>query len=86
MEISVRDNGPGIPAEELPDIFNKFYRGKSASAEVGGAGLGLAIAKGLIELHGGTIEVDSILGEGTTMSIMLPSGRDTSGKGSATGG
>ena len=86
VEISVKDNGPGIPAEELPDIFNKFYRGKSASAEVGGAGLGLAIAKGLIELHGGTIEVDSILGEGTTMSIMLPSGRDTSGKGSATGG
>jgi signal transduction histidine kinase len=79
VEISVIDNGPGIPADELPDIFSKFYRGKSVATEVAGAGLGLAIAKGLIELHGGTIEVESAVGKGTTMSIALPSGRATSG-------
>jgi signal transduction histidine kinase len=73
VEISVTDNGPGIPADELPDIFSKFYRGKSVATEVAGAGLGLAIAKGLIELHGGTIDVDSTVGKGTTMSITLSS-------------
>lgn len=62
VEISVTDNGPGIPADELPDIFSKFNRGKSMASGVAGAGLGLAIAKGLIELHGGTIDVDSTVG------------------------
>jgi signal transduction histidine kinase len=81
VEISVTDNGPGIPADEVPNIFSKFYRGKSVATEVAGAGLGLAIAKGLVELHGGTIEVDSTVGKGTTMSIALPSGRATSGPG-----
>jgi signal transduction histidine kinase len=78
VEISVTDNGPGIPADELPDIFSKFYRGKSVATDIAGAGLGLAIAKGLIELHGGTITVDSTVGKGTTMSITLPSARATS--------
>ena len=78
VEISVTDNGPGIPADELPDIFSKFYRGKSVATDVAGAGLGLAIAKGLIELHGGTIAVNSTVGKGTTMSITLPSARATS--------
>jgi signal transduction histidine kinase len=78
VEISVTDNGPGIPPDEAPYIFSKFYRGKSVATGVAGAGLGLAIAKGLVELHGGTIEVDSTVGRGTTMSIALPSGRATS--------
>jgi signal transduction histidine kinase len=78
VEISVTDNGPGIPADEAPNVFSKC---KSMAAEVVGAGLRLAIAKGMIELHGGTIEVDSTVGKRTTMSITLPSGRATNGPG-----
>lgn len=68
---SVADSGPGIPAAELQELFAPFWRSPSAAAS--GAGLGLTIASGLVEAHGGRIWVDSSVGEGTTFSFALPS-------------
>lgn len=70
----VHDTGPGIPAEDLPHIFERFYRAeKSRSrAKAGGFGLGLSIAYWIVTHHGGRIEVDSKEGEGTTFRIWLP--------------
>jgi len=71
--LSVSDTGAGIPAEDLPHVFERFYRvDKSRSREHGGAGLGLAIAKSIIEAHGGDIEVQSAAGIGTTFTVWLP--------------
>lgn len=73
IEIQVSDTGAGIPVEDLPHIFNRFYRAdKSRNREKGGAGLGLAIARQLVELHRGTIAVNSEVGNGTTFTIALP--------------
>ncbi len=73
VEVAVIDNGPGIPAEQLEHIFERFTRGDAGLTQrVGGTGLGLAISKSLIELHGGTIEVDSTPGEGSTFRFRLP--------------
>ena len=73
VRVSVSDTGEGIPAEHLPRVFERFYRGeKSRSRASGGAGLGLAIAKGIVEAHGGTIEVSSRVGEGSTFTFTLP--------------
>jgi PAS domain S-box-containing protein len=69
--IEVADRGPGIPPEELPQIFERFYRGESSSEERG-SGLGLAIAKTIAEAHGGSVEAQSRLGEGTRMFLRLP--------------
>jgi len=66
VEVCVRDSGEGIPPEDLPHIFESFYRGeKSRSRATGGAGLGLAIARGIVLAHGGQIRVESHLGVGT---------------------
>ncbi len=74
IHISVADTGKGIAPEDLPHIFERFYRGdKSRSRSSGGAGLGLAIAKRLVELHGGRIWAESKLGQGTTFTFSLPS-------------
>ena len=70
---SVRDSGPGIAPEALPHIFERFYRGQ-ASRTGRGAGLGLAIAKELVEAQGGTITVESQLGQGTVFTVTLPAG------------
>lgn len=71
--IWVKDSGVGIPAEELPHIFERFYRAdKSRSRETGGSGLGLAITKRLIALHEGRIWAESRMGEGTTIWLTLP--------------
>jgi two-component system sensor histidine kinase BaeS len=73
VELSVSDTGEGIPAEDLPHIFDRFYRvDKSRARSTGGSGLGLTIAKRLIESHGGTIAVQSKLGEGSRFSFTLP--------------
>jgi two-component system, OmpR family, sensor histidine kinase VicK len=73
LHISVEDRGPGIPREELPRIFERFYRlDKARSRRLGGTGLGLPIAKTTIEAHGGRIEAESHLGEGTRISLRLP--------------
>jgi len=70
---SVRDTGMGIPPDDLPHIFERFYRvDKSRSSAGGGAGIGLAVVKGVIEQSGGSIRVESVLGEGTTMLFTLP--------------
>jgi signal transduction histidine kinase len=72
VRMQVRDNGSGIAPEDLPLIFDRFYRGDKARQGSGESGLGLAIAKSLVEAHHGTITVDSIQGEGTTFTIHLP--------------
>jgi signal transduction histidine kinase len=73
VEVTVSDTGEGIPAEDLPHIFERFYRvDKSRARATGGSGLGLTIAKRLVEAHGGTIAVKSTLGEGSHFSFTLP--------------
>lgn len=72
-KISVSDTGVGIPEEDVVHLFERFYRvDKSRSTNAGGTGLGLSIAKDIIDAHNGTIKVDSVFGEGTTVSIILP--------------
>lgn len=71
--ISVSDTGSGIPPEEASNIFDRFYRlDKSRSHDTEGAGLGLAITRKILEAHGGTIEVESTVGKGSTFTISLP--------------
>ena len=71
--MEVRDTGEGIDAEDLPHIFERFYRGeKSRSRATGGAGLGLAIAAGIVRSHGGEIGAESHVGEGTRVWLTLP--------------
>jgi len=73
LVFSVRDTGEGISAEELPHVFDRFYRSeKSRSRAGGGSGLGLAIARGIAEAHGGTLTADSVLGKGSTFYLRLP--------------
>ena len=67
------DNGPGIPPAQLTHIFERFVRGDAGLTQrVGGTGLGLAISKSLVDLHGGTISVDSEVGRGSTFRVVLP--------------
>ena len=76
VEISVEDNGPGIPAADLPRVFERFYRvEKGRSRDKGGTGLGLSIAKHIVQLHGGQIRAASTVGQGTRMSFRLPARR-----------
>ncbi|MDQ6966655.1 MAG: ATP-binding protein, partial [Mariprofundaceae bacterium] len=71
--IEVTDQGPGIGAEHIAHIFDRFYRSdESRCREAGGAGLGLAISKRIVEAHEGQIEVESELGCGTTFRLRLP--------------
>ncbi|MFA5263912.1 MAG: ATP-binding protein [Opitutaceae bacterium] len=73
LELRFSDNGPGIPAADLPHVFERFYRiDKSRSRDTGGTGLGLSIVKHIIQLHGGSIRIESTLGQGTTFIITLP--------------
>ena len=73
VEVAVIDTGEGIPAEDLPCIFERFYRvDKSRARATGGSGLGLTIAKRLVEAHGGKIEVQSEPGKGSCFTFTLP--------------
>jgi len=74
--ISVSDTGAGIPPEDLPRVFDRFFRGSGAPQATGGTGLGLAIAKRIVEAHGGTIQVESRPGHGSTFRVMLPLAHD----------
>lgn len=71
--VEIRDTGIGIPPNDLPHIFERFYRADRArSRETGGSGLGLAIARWVVEMHRGSITAQSVLGEGSVFSIVLP--------------
>ncbi len=70
VRVAVTDDGPGIAPAQLPHVFDRFWQAESAGGR--GAGLGLAIAKGIVDAHGGEIRVESELGRGTTFEILLP--------------
>jgi len=73
ISISVQDNGYGIPAEDLDNVFNRFYRVKDKNTRtIIGTGLGLALVKSIVEAHHGTIKVTSTLGVGSTFTVLLP--------------
>lgn len=87
VEVAVRDNGPGIPDEDLPHIFERFYRvDKGRSREKGGTGLGLSIVKHIVQLHGGRVWAESKVGEGTTFYFTLPVNASPSAAGGGGGG
>ena len=72
-ELTIANTGPGIPAESLPRIFDRFYRGDPAhSNEVDGCGLGLSIARWIVSAHRGTIQVESTPAQFTTVTVCLP--------------
>lgn len=73
VRVKIEDTGVGIPAQDLPHVFERFYRvEKSRSRDTGGSGLGLSIAKRIIEVHGGRIQIQSTPGEGTRVMVWLP--------------
>jgi two-component system phosphate regulon sensor histidine kinase PhoR len=73
LRISVSDEGAGIPAADLPRVFERFYRAdKARSREIGGTGLGLSIVKHIVQLHGGSVDAQSALGRGSTFTVTLP--------------
>lgn len=74
LQVEVADRGAGIAPDEVPLVFDKFYRGRLAAA--GGSGLGLAIVKRIVEDHGGTVEMTSALGGGTSVRLVLPVDKD----------
>lgn len=69
LVVSVRDWGPGIPSDELPHVKERFYKGSSKAR---GSGIGLAIADEIMKLHGGRLEINSVVGEGTVATMVLP--------------
>ena len=74
VEIDVADTGSGIPAEDLPRLTERFFRvEKARSRALGGTGLGLAIVKHIVQAHDGALAIDSTLGHGTTVRVLLPS-------------
>ncbi len=75
----ISDNGPGIPPADQPHIFEKFYRASNVPKGVGGSGLGLAIVKSIVDSHQGRIWVESLLGQGSTFTVVLPLTQKTIG-------
>jgi signal transduction histidine kinase len=70
VRLSVRDSGPGIPPEQLPHIFDRFYKGDASRKSAGGSGLGLSIVKAIVERHGGTITARNE--DGAVFEILIP--------------
>ena len=76
VEVQVADTGPGIAPDDLQRVFDRFYRADpSRSRSTGGTGLGLTIARRLVEAHGGSIEAESVVGQGSRFTIRMPSCR-----------
>jgi signal transduction histidine kinase len=76
VRISVADRGPGIPASEVPHLFEAFYRGRRArEQQIRGSGLGLSLVQQVAREHGGRVEVDSTPGKGSTFTLVLPEAR-----------
>jgi signal transduction histidine kinase len=80
-DIVVQDDGPGIPAHEVANIFERFYRGSDTRGSKTGTGLGLSIARELVELMDGTLEVTSQAGQGARFTLHLPRTEPPKGKG-----
>jgi two-component system, OmpR family, heavy metal sensor histidine kinase CusS len=78
VRVDVTDTGHGIPPEHLPHVFDRFYRADPARTTAGRMGLGLALVKGIAELHGGTAAAASEVGRGTRVTLRFPAG-DASG-------
>jgi signal transduction histidine kinase len=72
VEITVEDEGPGIAEADRTRIFEPYYRTTAGAKAAGGAGLGLAVVKSLIDAHGGTIRADNVAPHGTRMTLILP--------------
>ena len=73
LSVEVSDTGPGIDEADLPRVFERFYRGESSrNRATGGSGVGLAIVKGVVEAHGGSVGVEARPGRGATFSFILP--------------
>jgi len=70
--LAVEDTGVGIPAADLPHLFERYWRGSNVTGRIAGSGLGLSGARGIIEQHGGTISVASAEGQGSTFTLRLP--------------
>jgi signal transduction histidine kinase len=75
--LRVSDPGIGIPDGEQGRIFNPFYRGSNATEDMAGSGIGLAGVQQIVEMHGGTVSVESAVGEGSTFTVRLPTTRAT---------
>jgi signal transduction histidine kinase len=75
--LRISDNGPGVPPADQPHIFEKFYRASNVPKGVGGSGLGLAIVKSIVDSHQGRIWVESLLGQGSTFTVVLPISQKT---------
>ncbi len=78
VHFSVTDNGPGMPEDQLPHIFDRYWKGRAEGGR--GVGLGLYIAKGIVEAHGGRIWVESRLGQGSSFSFTIPVAKDGDGR------
>src|SRR6185369_17862065 len=77
VQLSVNDTGTGIPSEELPRVFERFHRVESSRGRTfEGTGIGLALVRELARLHGGTVDVTSSLGRGSTFTVTIPLGKD----------
>jgi two-component system OmpR family sensor kinase len=72
VTVQVRDEGPGIPDEDIPHIFDKYYRGMKADKEQQGAGLGLALVKAIVTAHDGEITVQNVPAGGAMFTVTLP--------------
>ena len=75
--LRISDNGPGVPPADQPHIFEKFYRASNVPKGVGGSGLGLAIVKSIVDSHQGRIWIESLLGQGSTFTVVLPLSQKT---------
>ncbi len=75
VRVSVRDRGPGIPAEEQPRLFQRFFRSREVRDQAGGLGLGLTICRAIVQAQGGDIQVESEVGRGTSVHFTLPKAR-----------